>query len=88
VVIARCFLAEHFIRILRFREAIDATAPSLSSGGPAEGLLFYVRARAFHGLGFLERARQEADRALELAMSPAQRDDFARELQLLIPPAF
>ncbi len=88
VVIARCFLAEHFIRILRFREAIEATAPSLSTGAAAEGLLFYVRARAFHGLGLLERARQDADRALQLAMSEAQREDFARELQLLIPPAF
>lgn len=80
VAIARCFLAEHFVRVLRFREAVEVTEPSVGAGARVEGLLLCVRARALHGMGQLDRARDEAQRALQLASSPEQRDKIAREL--------
>src|SRR5574342_578584 len=46
VAIARCFLAEHFVRVLRFREAIEVTEPSVGAGASVEGLVLCVRARA------------------------------------------
>ncbi len=87
IVLARCFLAEHFVRVLRFQQAIEVTEPSVSVGARVEGLLFFVRALAFRGLGQLERARDEADRALQLATSPEQREKFARELDGIARPA-
>ena len=66
VVMARSFLAEHFVRVLRFRDAIEVTQPSVGTGARVESLLRSVRANAFAGLGQLERARDEAQRALDL----------------------
>ncbi len=87
VALARCLLAEHFLGVLRFREAIEVTELSLGVGARVEGLLYCVRARAFHGLGQLGRASDEARRALQLAISPEQREKLARELASLIGPA-
>ena len=66
VVMARSFLAEHFVRVLRFRDAIEVTQPSVGTGARVESLLRSVRANAFAGLGQLERARDEAQRARDL----------------------
>jgi tetratricopeptide (TPR) repeat protein len=79
VVAARSFLAEHFVSVLRFREAIEVTQPSVAAGGK-DAVLFHMRARALGALGERDRAREEARLAVQLAASPEQRDRIAREL--------
>lgn len=84
VALARCFMAEHFVRVLRYREAVEVTEPSMSVNTRVEGLLLSVRARAFRGMGLLDRARAEANRAIELATTPEEREKLAQELGTLV----
>jgi tetratricopeptide (TPR) repeat protein len=79
VIAARSFVAEHFLRVLRFREAIEVTQPSVAAGGK-DAVLFQVRARALGALGERDRARDEARLAVQLGATPEQRDRIAREL--------
>jgi tetratricopeptide (TPR) repeat protein len=84
VAMARCFLAEHFLRVLRYRDAVEVTEPSVAVNTRVAGLLLSVRARAFRGMGRFDRAREEAHRAMDLATTEEERAKLAQELGALI----
>lgn len=77
VVIARYFLAEHFLHTHEPARAIDAIAPSLIQGISQEWLLRYVKAIALHALGHTEEACTEAHASLNLVPSDERREHLS-----------
>ncbi|MGZ5165482.1 MAG: hypothetical protein ACXVIJ_03475 [Thermoanaerobaculia bacterium] len=84
VTVAQYFLADHFVRAGKFREALNATELPVSEGAPLEGLLHYARARAFYELGEFSSADREAGSALQQATSAEQRERFNSGLRHII----
>lgn len=75
-VLARYFLAEHFLARGDANAALEAVERSLKDGAPREYLLRYVRALSLHALGEQEKARYEADMALNCAPSESMRQQL------------
>jgi tetratricopeptide (TPR) repeat protein len=78
VIVARYFLAEHFLQQGDAAAALEAVEPSLKDGLSLEWLLRYVRALSLHALGDREKALYEADLAIRCAPSEAKRQDLSR----------
>lgn len=78
IVIARYFLAEHFLQQGDAAAALGAVEPSLKDGVSLEWLLRYVRTLSLHALGDQERARYEADLTIRCAPSEAKRQDLSK----------
>jgi len=76
VVIARYFLADHFLRQKQPQEAIDTVTPSLQDDVTTEWLLRLVKALALSDLGRVEEAKSEANIALLKAPSEEKRSEL------------
>jgi tetratricopeptide (TPR) repeat protein len=78
VVVARYFLAEHFLQQGDAVAALEAVEPSLKDGVSLEWLLRYVRTLSLHALGDQEKSRYEADLTIRCAPSEAKRQDLSK----------
>lgn len=78
VVVARYFLAEHFLQQGDANAALEAVEPSLKVGVSLEWLLRYVRTLALHTLGDQEKTQHEADLTIRCAPSEAKRQELLK----------
>lgn len=78
VVIARYFLAEHYLQQQEPLSALETVEPSLKAGIPSEWLLRLIRAFALHALDRHSEARAEADLALVRAPSDSKRQELSK----------
>jgi tetratricopeptide (TPR) repeat protein len=77
VVVARYFLAEHFLQQADAKSALETVEPSLKDGVPLEWLLRYVRTLSLHALGDQEKALHEADLTIRCTTSEAKRQELS-----------
>jgi len=78
VVIARYFLAQHYLDRNEPELALLTIEAWFKDGMPSEWLLRLVRACALHDLSRIEEARLEAERALAAAPSETKREELSR----------
>jgi tetratricopeptide (TPR) repeat protein len=84
VVVARFFLAQHFLRFEQPLQAVTISEPSVGVNAKLEGILRFIRALAFAALGEGGRARTEGVAALELATSEDQRERMKDQLHEIL----
>jgi tetratricopeptide (TPR) repeat protein len=78
VVVARYFLAEHFLQQGDASAALEAVDPSLKDGVSMEWLLRYIRTLALHALGDQEKACCEAGLTIRCAPSETKRNELSK----------
>ncbi|WP_263772683.1 tetratricopeptide repeat protein [Propionivibrio soli] len=77
VVVARHFLAEHYLHCNEPLLALETVEPSLKNGVTLEWLLRYTKAVSLSALGRPEEACAEAAQALEKAPSKEKREELS-----------
>ena len=87
VVLARYFLAQHFLRFEQPSQAVAISEPSVGVNAKLEGILRFIRASAFAALGEFGRARAEGVAAVALATSEDQRERMKTQLQEILGSA-
>ncbi len=78
VVIARYFLAEHYLQHNEPNLVLETIAPSLEAGAQLEWPLRMTKAFALQALGRCEDAKVEADIALRKAPSDEKREELSK----------
>jgi len=80
VVVARYFLAQHYLQQNQPEVALETVAPSLKEGVSLEWILRLINAYALKDLGRANEALLEARRTLALAPSDEKREELTRSL--------
>lgn len=83
VIVARYFLAEHFLQVNEPLKALEVVAPSLQPGGVGQWLLMYIQAQACALLGRELEARSFAQSCLDAALSEQKREELKNQFATL-----